>query len=863
MVGKRWGEYPVTIGYVAVLWLLGVATSSVLTGPGEAVSSAVRLSVGSLSGNPWGLVASLWWAGNAGAYVLGTVLVVLVGVVFERRMGSWRFLGAAVMSHVVGALLTIGFARATSAVVGDWSAALVSESFLGPTALACGAAAAGSALLGTLWRRRVRVGLFVLVVLLALYGGSFQDVLNFFAALTGAVLGPLLVGRRARPERFAVSRREARVLVALLVAACAVGPVLASLNAHAVGPLAVLRYLYTEIQPTDPATVQVLCADPAQAEDCASATLQLRAGVGAVFMAVLPSFLLVILADGLRRGRRFAWWAALLVQVGTTALAVADALPLIFATPGPAGVNPYEAGSVHGALSLVLPMIVPVTVIVVLAGTRSLFGVSAPSGTYRRFFTVMLGTACVLGVVYVGVGSLIRGGFTPSPGVPQLIADLPDRFFPVSQILERVPAFTPQDLPAIILYEGVGVVFWLVTAVLLVLSFLRPAHHRTGTDEDRARELLHAHGGSTMAWMTTWPGNSYWFSSSGNAFVAFRVLFGVALTLGEPVGPRKELHRTVEEFTVFCSTNGWTPCLYSVGDPVKDVTSDLGWNSVQVAEETLLPLGQIAFTGKKFQDIRTALNRAAKEGIRAEWVSYPSAPLSVIDQINAISEEWVADKGMPEMGFTLGSLDQVDDPEVRCLIAIDEDHTVHAVTSWLPVYQDGMITGWTLDFMRRRGTGFRASIEFLIASAALTLEKEGYRFISLSGAPLARIDHPIRPAVDPSPASTAAGGAQAGTTQHHNSGSGAGAGPDGQQPVPRVLDKLLSGLGASLEPVYGFRSLLAFKAKFQPQYVALHMVYPDAAALPAIANALGRAYLPEVSFSQGFNLARKVLVRGK
>lgn len=58
-----------------------------------------------------------------------------------------------------------------------------------------------------------------------------------------------------------------------------------------------------------------------------------------------------------------------------------------------------------------------------------------------------------------------------------------------------------------------------------------------------------------------------------------------------------------------------------------------------------------------------------------------------------------------------------------------------------------------------------------------------------------------------------------------------------------------------------FRSLLAFKAKFQPHYEALHMVYPDTAALPAIANAVGRAYLPEVSLAQGLILARKVLTR--
>ena len=207
----------------------------------------------------------------------------------------------------------------------------------------------------------------------------------------------------------------------------------------------------------------------------------------------------------------------------------------------------------------------------------------------------------------------------------------------------------------------------------------------------------------------------------------------------------------------------------------------------------MLRLDEVSFRGKKFQDIRTALNRAAKAGIRAEWTTFARAPLAVQAQIEAISEEWVADKKVPEMGFTLGSLDELDDPEVRCLLAIDADHTVHAVASWLPVYRNGYVVGWTLDFMRRRGDGFRASIDFLIASAALSLQDEGCEFMSLSGAPLAR-----------APASSVGGGTDA------NGG----------------LDRMLDWLGAALEPVYGFRSLLAFKAKFKPDYEPMYLLYP-------------------------------------
>ena len=265
----------------------------------------------------------------------------------------------------------------------------------------------------------------------------------------------------------------------------------------------------------------------------------------------------------------------------------------------------------------------------------------------------------------------------------------------------------------------------------------------------------------------------------------------------------------------FCNAENWTPCLYSTTEAVKDVTDGFGWPSLQVAEETVLPLGKLAFTGKKFQDIRTAISRAAKGGITAEWHYYSEAPLSIRDQIQAISEEWVSDKALPEMGFTLGGLDELEDPAVRCLIAIDQDRTVHGITSWMPCYRNGVPVGWTLDFMRRRGEGFKGVMEFLIGTAALDLQKEGAEFVSLSGAPLAQAN-------------------------------------PGEEEVG--VQKLLGVLGKTMEPVYGFRSLLKFKAKFQPVYRPMYMCYPEVAVLPRIGLGISHAYLPNMTFGQAVRM---------
>jgi phosphatidylglycerol lysyltransferase len=76
------------------------------------------------------------------------------------------------------------------------------------------------------------------------------------------------------------------------------------------------------------------------------------------------------------------------------------------------------------------------------------------------------------------------------------------------------------------------------------------------------------------------------------------------------------------------------------------------------------------------------------------------------------------------------------------------------------------------------------------------------------------------------------------------------------------LQRLLDFVGLRLEPVYGFRSLFAFKAKFQPEYQPIFMAYPDAAALPRIGSAVAHAYLPHMTLRQTLLLVRTMLTHG-
>jgi phosphatidylglycerol lysyltransferase len=805
---------PLSVALVALVWAYGLATRSLPAGPDRRLLERVGTGVGPLAEGRWWtpLSAMLWW-GSVGAALATSALLLLGGALAEHRIGAARTAALLVGTQVLGTLAALVLVAAGAAVGGGWPADLAAQVVVGAAPGAVGLVLAAGSMLSALWRRRLRLLALAALVMLVAYSGELPDVMMLCAGLVGIAAGRLLPGRAERRPGPS-SRTEVRVLVALLVAASAVGPIVAAIARAPVGPLSVLQFVVLS-PPPDAATVQQICAT-ATADACRALQAQLRlSGIGPALASAVPVLLLLVVADGLRRGRRAALAVGIVLNLVLAALGVLLAV-LVVSTPAEQLIVYQSAPGARRLLALVLPPLLPLAVAVVLWCTRNRFAVRAPTGTYRTLLLTALVVLAAVSAVYVLLGAAVAGQFDRPPTAGQLLADLPLRFLPPGYLGEVEPDFLPQGLLATLLFEWTGVVFWLVVAAGLLVAFRRPRADPGADDAARARELARR-GGSNLAWLTTWTGNSYWFDASGEAAVAHRVIGSVAVTTADPIGaPTAD---TVAGFARFCREHGWIPAFYSVTDDTRATCEALGWSSVQVAEETVLPLPELAFTGKKWQDVRTALNRAAKAGITAEWTRYVDAPPALVDQVRAISEEWVADKGLPEMGFTLGGLDELADPEVRCLLAVDADRTVHGVTSWLPVHREGAVVGWTLDFMRRRDGGFRGVMEFLIASAVQRFQGEDAQFLSLSGAPLARLDR-------------------------------------GEQPA--ALQRLLDVLGRTLEPVYGFGSLLAFKAKFQPEYRPLYLCYPDPAALPAIGLAIGRAYLPDLTARQSARLLARL-----
>jgi lysylphosphatidylglycerol synthetase-like protein (DUF2156 family) len=376
------------------------------------------------------------------------------------------------------------------------------------------------------------------------------------------------------------------------------------------------------------------------------------------------------------------------------------------------------------------------------------------------------------------------------------------------------------------LIVSVGILWF---AELAVLAAGRQAYAAPGRRRIRANRtagsvpdpvlagrMVRRYGGGNLSWMATWQANKSFVTASGEGLQAYQQHAGVVIGLGDPIGVDGSRAGTVRDFAAMADRIGAVPVLFSVGADTSDVATSLGWRHVEVAQDTIVDLPGLQFRGKAWQDVRSALNRADREGISFRLVTLAEQDSAMLTQVRHLSQDWVADQGLPEMGFTLGGLAQAMDPQVRVGLAIDRNGHLHGMTSWLPVYgASGQVQGWTLDLMRRRDNAFRPVMEFLIASSILAFQAGGAQFVSLSGAPLAKVQ---------------------GDTESTVKDAG--------------IERLLDLLGANLEPLYGFRSLHAFKTKFSPRYEPMYLAYRDEADLPRIGIAITRAYLPGVRAAQ-------------
>ena len=766
----------------------------------------------------WTPLTALLFGDSVIGGLLAVALILTAGAYAERRLGTFRAVWVFFVTGALGILIGVGAQAVLVSWGSQWGVLASFDLVADPTIGTVGLLMAASAFAPALWQRRIRVVGFTLLIMFALYAADSDSVFRLLSGVLGLVLGVVIARGSVRSSWHRSSYREVRTLVAAIVGATGLGPfiVLVSGSWYAPLGLVVSGFSPVEAQPMDKSCVQDFTADCTR-----QAAAILQSGPGPFLISLVPLVLTLLAAWGLRTGRRAAWIMALVVNAAVAVL-----------TATAVGINDLLDDKARGNLliedgiAMILAVLLPIGVIALLLITRRRFQVTAPRAAVRRFAVTVAGAFVVCAGIYVVIGLIDGDNYLDGqPSIGELLADLVRPFVSPGLLPDIADAGIPVDGAALVVYQWIGVPFWIVFVFAAIRLFRATHVSSLAIEEARFRALLRDGGGGTLGFMGTWAGNSHWFTPDGRGAIAYRVINKVALTMSDPACAPGAERETIEGFIGYCEAQGWSACFYSFHERYLPIFQSFGWQYLSVGEETVLDLPGFELTGKAWQKVRQPLNRGEREGITTLWSTWHDLPSRYSREITAVSEEWVAHKKLPEMGFTLGGMEELKDSDVGIFLAINKDGGIEATTSWLPSWTDGRITGWTIDFMRRSDGSMPGIMEFVIASAALHMKEQGAQVMSLSGAPLATK-------------------------------------PGEESTDPTVMSRLLGWLGEMLEPAYGFTSLFRFKSKFNPRYETIYMAYADPAELPRIGMAIGSAYLPEATPKEYLALMQTITNRG-
>ena len=485
---------------------------------------------------------------------------------------------------------------------------------------------------------------------------------------------------------------------------------------------------------------------------------------------VIVGLALLLLSHGLRRRKRRAWQAVIALLVLDLAI---------------------HAVHFH-------TMRIPTTVVaVILLGTllyfhRDFYAVGDRRTRWLALW-VFLGLAVadiLIGLTYLSVSALASSYSFPTR--------LLDVVAEISGITGHILFVSDARADTYhVMTTALGVFTLVVTAYL----FLRPAEPKgvsTPADCDRIRQLLARYGDrDSLGYFALRDDKSVIWSPTGKACVCYRVVSGVMLAGGDPIGDPEAWPGAILAFLDQAAQHAWAPAVMGCSELGAEVWCREGdLTALELGDEGIVNVADFSLSGRPMRNVRQMVSRVARAGYTAEVRRVSDVPREEIDEILRVADSWRG--GGTERGFSM-ALSRVGAPgDEECVIATAMcEGTLRAVLHFVPWGSDGL----SLDLMRRDRSAQPGLNDFLITEAIKAAPPLGVKRISLNFAV-------FRAALE--------------------RGERIGAGP-----VLRAWRSIL----LFLSKWFQIESLYKFNAKFQPVWQPRFFVFPKAKDAPRIAMA--------------------------
>ncbi|WP_308251911.1 phosphatidylglycerol lysyltransferase domain-containing protein [Pseudonocardia sp. KRD291] len=502
-------------------------------------------------------------------------------------------------------------------------------------------------------------------------------------------------------------------------------------------------------------------------------------GLAGTVLTLVAGVAVLLLATGLRRRKQRAWWLAVVTTAGLT---VVNLLHVVDERRG------------------LVATVATVALLVALYLTRRYFVARQdPGGLGRAVRT--LAEFALSGFVLVWVLlALNHRRLEGRPGWGQEAAHSALSLVGVSGPIGFRAAWL-DDLTATI-----GLTFGVVAIVVAGYHLLRSPEPRpslTPDDEERLRALL-ARGGDSLGYFALRRDKGAVFSPGGRSAVSYRVLAGVALASGDPVGDVGAWPGAIEAFLEACLQNAWSPAVLGCSERGATAWAKAGLDALELGDEAVLDSATFSLDGRPMRSVRQAVNRMNRAGHTA--VVHRLCDLDEPERaaIAARAHRWRADEcgtgsrsadAPVERGYSM-ALSRVADPAdpQTVLVTADRDGAPCGLLQLVPWGPDGL----SLDLMVRAADADNGVNELLIAELMAAAPRLGVRRVSLNFAV-------FRSALE--------------------RGERIGAGP-----VARSWARLLR----IASRWWQIDSLYRFNAKFRPEWTPRYIMFPAVRDLPRI-----------------------------
>ena len=417
---------------------------------------------------------------------------------------------------------------------------------------------------------------------------------------------------------------------------------------------------------------------------------------------VFIGLLLLMLSHGLRRRKRRAWQGVVLLLAASV---VIHAIP---------------AGR-H-----LVPAIPAVVLLAILWFYRKQFyAIGDPRTRWRALWVFgMLAVADVaIGFCYIAVTRGLDEDYTLGQRLQSVIYNLVGFSGPVHFTSE-----TRGDVFAFLM-GGLGI----FTLVVVGYLFLRPAKRAdrlSNGDANRIRGLLEKHGErDSLGYFTLRSDKSVIWSATGKSCIGYRVLSGVMLASGDPIGDPEAWPGAISAFLDEAARHAWVPAVIGCSELGAETwcREDGGLTALELGDEAIVNIADFTLQGRSMRNVRQMVTRVCRHGYVAEVRRMGDIPRAEISSLIRQADSW---RGSPtERGFSM-ALGRVGTPgDENCVIATaTENGVLRAILHFVPWGADGL----SLDLMRRDRAAQPGLNDFLIVETIKSAENLGIKRVSLN-----------------------------------------------------------------------------------------------------------------------------------